>query len=83
MDLQHNEVSNTANHKIDTLGLKCPQPVLQVAVKAKEMKPGDVLEVLSDCPTFPKELRTWCERTGRVLLFCNDEGGRYTAQIQF
>jgi TusA-related sulfurtransferase len=72
-----------ATHSLDTLGLKCPQPILEVTIKARELKPGDILEVLSDCQSFPRDLRIWCERTGRVLLFINTEGGKSKAQIQF
>ena len=61
---------------LDTLGLKCPQPVLKIAVQAQNMQPGDVLEVLGDCPTFEKDLRIWCERLGRVILSIKDEGER-------
>ncbi len=69
---------------LDTLGLKCPQPVLKIAVKAPEMEPGDILEILGDCPTFEKDLRTWCERLGKVFLSIKDEGGDKTRiQIQF
>ncbi len=68
---------------LDTLGLKCPQPVLKIAVKVADMKHGDILEVLGDCPTFEKDLRTWCERLGKVFLSLNDEGGhRKRIQIQ-
>jgi tRNA 2-thiouridine synthesizing protein A len=42
----------------DTLGLKCPQPVLKIAVKAPQIKPGDIFEVLGDCPTLEKDIRT-------------------------
>ena len=35
-----------ATHTLDTLGLKCPQPILKVAAMAKEIQPGDMLEVL-------------------------------------
>jgi tRNA 2-thiouridine synthesizing protein A len=68
---------------LNTLGKKCPQPVLEIAVKVPDMKPGDILEVLGDCPTFEKDVRTWCERTGRVLLSLKDEGNNHKrAQIQ-
>ena len=40
---------------LDTLGLKCPQPVLRIAVLATDMHVGDVLEVLGDCPTLKDE----------------------------
>ncbi|MGD9022622.1 MAG: sulfurtransferase TusA family protein [Deltaproteobacteria bacterium] len=73
-----------ALHVLDTLGLKCPQPVLKIAVQAPDMKPGDILEVLGDCPTFEKDVRTWCERLGKVFLSINDEGGeKRKIQIQF
>jgi tRNA 2-thiouridine synthesizing protein A len=69
---------------LDTLGMKCPQPVLKIAVKAPAMKPGDVLEILGDCPTFERDIRTWCERLGKVLLSVQDEGnGRKRIQIRF
>jgi tRNA 2-thiouridine synthesizing protein A len=69
---------------LDTLGLKCPQPVLRMTVKTPDMKPGDILEILGDCPTFEKDVRTWCERLGKVFLSLQDEGGHAKRiQIQF
>ncbi len=69
---------------LDTLGLKCPQPVLKIAVRAPDMKEGDILEVLGDCPTFEKDVRTWCERLSKVFLAITDEGGnKKKIQIQF
>ena len=69
---------------LDTLGLKCPQPVLKIAVKAPDMKPGDILEVLGDCPTFQRDVRTWCERLRKVVLSGKDDGDdKKTIQVQF
>jgi tRNA 2-thiouridine synthesizing protein A len=69
---------------LDTLGLKCPQPVLKIAVKAADMKAGDIIEVLGDCPTFERDIRVWCERLGKILLSTTDEGSnRKRIQIQF
>jgi len=69
---------------LDTLGLKCPQPILKVAIMAPQMNPGDILEVLADCESFPNDIKAWAEKTGKTLLFCNDEGGgKFKAQVQF
>jgi tRNA 2-thiouridine synthesizing protein A len=71
-------------HKLDTLGLKCPQPVLKLAVKAPDMKEGDLLEIIGDCPTFEQDVRTWCSRLDKVLLGVQDEPkGKKKIQIQF
>jgi tRNA 2-thiouridine synthesizing protein A len=75
---------NMAVQVLATLGMKCPYPVLKLALKAPDMKPGDILEIRGDCPTFEKHVRTWCERLGKVVLSAKDEGGhRKTIQIQF
>ena len=69
---------------LDTLGMKCPQPVLKIAVKSPDMQPGDILEVLGDCPTFEKDVRTWCERLSKVLLSVqNEDRNRKRIQILF
>ena len=72
-----------ATHILDTLGMKCPQPVLKVAVKAKELQSGDILDVTADCESFPIDIKAWAEKTGKTLLFCTSEGGKHKAQIQF
>ncbi len=71
-------------HLIDTLDLKCPQAVLKIAVRASHMEPGELLEVPGNCPTFEKDVRTWCTRLWKVPLSVKDEGGaRKRIQIQF
>jgi tRNA 2-thiouridine synthesizing protein A len=69
---------------LDTAGMKCPQPILKIAVKAPDMQPGDILEVLGDCPTFEKDVRKWCERLNKVLLSVqNEDRNRKRIQILF
>jgi len=69
---------------LDTMGLKCPQPVLKIAAKAPDMNPGDILEVVGDCPTLERDVRAWANRMKKVILSVKDEGaGKLRIQIQF
>ncbi|HIJ40621.1 MAG TPA: sulfurtransferase TusA family protein [Deltaproteobacteria bacterium] len=69
---------------LDTLGMKCPHPILKIAVRAPDMNSGDILEVLGDCPTFERDVRVWCERLEKTFLSIRDEGsGRKRIQIRF
>jgi tRNA 2-thiouridine synthesizing protein A len=69
---------------LETVGLKCPQPVMKIAVLSPDMQAGDILEVIGDCPTFERDVRVWCERLGKTLLSVREEGGyRKRIQIQF
>ena len=72
-----------ATIKLDALGLKCPQPVLKIAAKAAEMLNDDILEVHADCPTFEKDVRLWCGRTKKTLLWIKEENGKKRCQIKF
>jgi len=48
------------------------------------MKPGDLLEVVADCPTFEKDIREWCTRAKKTLLWVRDEGAsNKRVQIKF
>ncbi|MFH1423302.1 MAG: sulfurtransferase TusA family protein [Planctomycetota bacterium] len=72
-----------ATVRLDTLGLKCPQPVLKIAATAPKMKPGDVLEIIGDCPTFAEDIKKWCDKLQKILISCVEQNGKFTAQIQF
>jgi TusA-related sulfurtransferase len=40
---------------LHALGPKCRQPVLKIAVKTPDMKPGDILEILGGLPPDVRE----------------------------
>jgi tRNA 2-thiouridine synthesizing protein A len=48
---------------------------MKVVKKALHMKPGKILEVLGDCPTFEDDLRAWCQETGRRVMSVESKGG--------
>jgi len=69
---------------LECFGLRCPQPILKIAAKSAELKAGDLLEVSADCPTFEKDVRQWCDRTKKTLMWVKEEGGmKKRCQIQF
>jgi tRNA 2-thiouridine synthesizing protein A len=73
-----------ATHQLDCVGMKCPQPTLKVTVMSTKMKPGDILEVVADCSTFEADVKDWCARAKKTMLWCKDEGaGKKRIQIKF
>ncbi len=67
---------------LDCKGMKCPQPVLKVAIKARILPAGTTLEVHADCATFPNDITKWCADMGKVLISCVDQGGHHVATVQ-
>ncbi|MHB8232468.1 MAG: sulfurtransferase TusA family protein [bacterium] len=68
---------------IDARGLKCPQPILKITANAIKMKAGDILEIMADCSTFENDVRDWCQRSKKMLMWIKEEAGAKKAQIQF
>jgi TusA-related sulfurtransferase len=74
-----------ATVKFDAKGLKCPMPTLRMAtmLTKQEVKPGDVLEVVADCPSFEKDVKAFCAMYKKVLVVLREEGnGLRRCQIQ-
>ena len=67
---------------IDARGLKCPQPQLKMLTESHSMQKGDIIEVIADCSTFEADVRGWCERTKRALLWMRTEGNAKRCQVQ-
>jgi tRNA 2-thiouridine synthesizing protein A len=59
---------------LDTRGRKSPDCLLKIVKRAVHLKPGSVLKALGDCPTFDKDVRAWCDETGRAVLSVESEG---------
>lgn len=59
---------------LDARGLKCPQPQLRMTIQVSKMKSGDILDVTADCDTFEADVRKWCTRSNKTLLWMKDLG---------
>jgi tRNA 2-thiouridine synthesizing protein A len=66
-----------ADETLDCVGLYCPMPIVHTAKKIKELKSGQVLEVLSDDNGIKKDMPNWCKTTGNEYLEMNEDKGIY------
>jgi tRNA 2-thiouridine synthesizing protein A len=53
---------------LDCVGLFCPQPLFQTREAIDRLKPGEVLEMLSDDPAAEEDIKRFAKRTGNILL---------------
>ncbi|HJX04184.1 MAG TPA: sulfurtransferase TusA family protein [Thermoplasmata archaeon] len=59
---------------LDAKGLMCPMPIVHLAKKVKEMKSGQILELLADDVGAKEDVPAWCSRTGNQLVATEEEG---------
>lgn len=57
-----------ADQSLDCVGLYCPMPIVKTAERFKELKPGEVLEVIADDKGIKQDMPAWCKTTGSECL---------------
>ena len=53
---------------LDTLGRRCPVPVIELAKHIGDVAVGDVVAVLSDDPASLIDVPVWCRMKGHAYL---------------
>ncbi|MFX1606950.1 MAG: sulfurtransferase TusA family protein [Promethearchaeota archaeon] len=53
---------------LDCVGLFCPQPLFQTREAIDGLKPGEILEMLSDDPAAEEDIKRFAKRTGNELI---------------
>jgi tRNA 2-thiouridine synthesizing protein A len=63
-----------ADSTLDCVGLYCPMPIVKTAQRIKELKNGQVLEVLADDKGIKQDMPAWAKATGNEFLGVEEEG---------
>ena len=59
---------------LDACGLLCPEPVMLLHSKVRDMGPGQVLEVLATDPSTERDIARFCQFLGHRLLLAEQRG---------
>jgi tRNA 2-thiouridine synthesizing protein A len=62
--------------KLDLSGLTCPAPLLGAKRVVDDLEPGQILELVSDCPGTRDDLFIWARQTGNDLLRAEPLAGK-------
>ena len=57
-------------------------PIIKTAVKIKEIKPGEILEILSDDPGIKEDMPAWCKSTGNEFVGIEESDGEFRVYIK-
>lgn len=72
----------TSDQTLDCYGLLCPMPIIQTAQKIKQMKVGEILEVLATDKGILEDMPAWCRQTGQEFLGIEQEGEMFKAYVR-
>ncbi|GHE96347.1 sulfurtransferase TusA [Thalassotalea profundi] len=71
-----------AQHQLDTLSLRCPEPVMLIRKKIREISIGDLLLVIADDPATTRDVPSFCQFMDHILVASQTDTKPYQYLIQ-
>lgn len=58
----------TIDQTLDTLGLRCPEPVMLTRKTIRQMQEGEVLLIIADDPATTRDIPSFCQFMDHQLI---------------
>ncbi|KEP90402.1 sulfurtransferase TusA [Aeromonas caviae] len=71
-----------AMHELDAIGLRCPEPVMMVRKKVRQMADGETLLVSADDPSTTRDIPSFCRFMDHTLVASETEQAPYRYLIR-
>jgi len=75
-------MSEEADSMLDATGLFCPEPVMLLHNKIREMTSGEVLKVIATDPSTQRDIPKFCHFLGHELLDLRELDQTYVYSIR-
>ena len=66
-----------ADHNLDALGLRCPEPVMMVRMQIRSMAVGETLAVTADDHSTTRDIPSFCRFMEHTLVASSTESKPY------
>lgn len=63
--------------ELDTTGLYCPEPIMLMHNRVRDMQPGSVLKVIASDPATTRDVPKFCNFLGHELLAQDESNDSY------
>lgn len=67
---------------LNVCGMSCPGPIVQVSKAMDDMQDGDKIKVTATDPGFVRDISSWADNTGNILINQGEDKGTFTAILQ-
>lgn len=63
-----NDLFLQADHQLNTIGLRCPEPVMMIRKKIRQLPVGETLLVTADDPSTTRDIPSFCRFMEHELI---------------
>ena len=62
------DIFKQAQHQLNALGLRCPEPVMMIRKTVRKMAAGETLLIIADDPATTRDIPSFCEFMDHTLI---------------
>ena len=62
------DLYKSAQHQLDALGLRCPEPIMMVRKTVRHMAEGETLLIIADDPATTRDIPGFCQFMDHTLI---------------
>jgi len=70
------------DHTLDVCGLFCPEPVMMLHNKIRDVAEREIIQVLATDPATKRDIPKFCQFLGHKLLLHEERDGKYLYLVQ-
>jgi len=68
---------DAADHHLNALGLRCPEPVMMVRLQVRKMQDGQTLSVIADDHSTTRDMPSFCRFMNHTMVDSQTESSPY------
>jgi tRNA 2-thiouridine synthesizing protein A len=76
------EPFNQAHYELDAVGMRCPEPVMMVRLKIRDMQKGQLVYIKADDPSTIKDFASFCRFMGHTIVYSDVSRSPYQFLIE-
>ncbi len=71
-----------ADHHLNALGMRCPEPVMMVRLQVRKMQDGETISVIADDHSTTRDMPSFCRFMNHTLVASQTESSPYLYLIR-
>ncbi len=76
------DIFEQADHQLDAIGLRCPEPVMMIRLQIRNMQDGDTLSICADDHSTTRDVPSFCRFMHHTLVASEVDEAPYRYLVQ-
>ncbi len=68
--------------EVNACGLQCPGPIMRLKKEMDTLSPGDRIQISASDPGFKRDVQSWCNLSGNLLVNLEEAAGKINALVE-